>query len=151
MADKLWVTLFPLRCLFQLVNCRLGARSFNRQDSQCGVSKRMVFKMASFVNSKSQAFWYPFILVPVWVSRWQHSKGYQNGWFSRWQILFQISATGRIRFRIVRFQTPSSVSFLAFTELRGENSVSSSQPIICVPNRTHRIFRRTHRVCRKTQ
>ena len=30
--------------------------------------------------------------------------------------------------------------FLALTELRGENSVSSSSPIICVPKRTHRGF-----------
>ena len=28
--------------------------------------------------------------------------------------------------------------------------MSSSQPIICVPKRTHRVFRRTHRVCPKT-
>ena len=61
------------------------------------------------------------------------------------------SETGRIRFRRVRFQTPKSVSFLALTEFREENSVSSSQPIICVPRRTHRVFRRTHRACRKTQ
>ena len=40
---------------------------------------------------------------------------------------------GRIRFQRVRLQTPNSVSFLALTEFRGENSVSSSQPIICVP------------------
>ena len=52
----------------------------------------------------------------------------------------QSSETGRIRFRRVRFQTPSSVSFLALTEFRGENSVSSSQPIICVIKRTHRDF-----------
>ena len=58
---------------------------------------------------------------------------------------------GRIRFRGVRFQTPNSVSFLGLTEFWGANSVSSSQPIICVPKRTHRVFRRTHRVCRKTQ
>ena len=38
------------------------------------------------------------------------------------------------------FKTPSSVSFLALTELWGESSVSSSQPIICVPKRTHRVF-----------
>ena len=63
----------------------------------------------------------------------------------------KISETGRIRFRRVRFQTPNSVSFLALTEFRGENSVSSSRPIICVPERTHRVLRRTHRVCRKTQ
>ena len=61
------------------------------------------------------------------------------------------SETGRIRFRRVRFQTPSSVSFLALTEFRGASSVSSSRPIICVPKRTHRVFRRTHRVCCKTQ
>ena len=53
--------------------------------------------------------------------------------------------------RAMPFQTPSSVSSLALTEFRGENSVSSSQPIICVPRRTHRVFRRTHRVCCKTQ
>ena len=58
--------------------------------------------------------------------------------------------TVRIRFRGVRFQTPNSVSFFGLTEFRGANSVSSSQPIICVPKRTHRVFRRTHRVCRKT-
>ena len=56
------------------------------------------------------------------------------------------SETGRIRFRRVRFQTPNSVSFLGLTEFRGENSVSSSQPIICVQKRTHRVYRRTHRV-----
>ena len=62
-----------------------------------------------------------------------------------------VSETGRIRFRGVRFQTPNSVSFSGLTEFRGANSVSSSQPIICVEKRTHRVFRRTHRVCRKTQ
>ena len=59
--------------------------------------------------------------------------------------------TGRIRFREVRFQTPNSVSFFGLTEFRGASSVSSFQPIICVPKRTHRVFRRTHRVCPKTQ
>ena len=61
------------------------------------------------------------------------------------------SETGRIRSRRARFQIPSSVSLLAFTEFRGENSVSFSQPIICVPKRTHRVHRRTHRVCRRIQ
>ena len=61
------------------------------------------------------------------------------------------SETGRIRFRGVRFQTPNSVSFSGLTEFWGENSVSSSQPIICVPKRTHRVFRGTHRVCCRTQ
>ena len=61
------------------------------------------------------------------------------------------SETGRIRFQRVRFQTPNSVSFLGLTEFRGANSVSSSQPIICVQTRTHRVFPRTHRVCPKTQ
>ena len=51
----------------------------------------------------------------------------------------------------IRFQTPNSVSFSALTEFRGANSVSSFQPIICVPKRTHRVSRRTHRVCRRTQ
>ena len=40
----------------------------------------------------------------------------------------------------VRFQTPSSVSFLGLTECRGANSVGSFRPIICVPKRTHRVF-----------
>ena len=62
-----------------------------------------------------------------------------------------LSGTGGIRFRGARFQTPSSVSFFGLTEFRGANSVSSSQPIICVPKRTHRVSRRTHRVCRRTQ
>ena len=61
-------------------------------------------------------------------------------------ILRQYSETGRIWFRRVRFQTPSSLSFLAPTEFRGESSLSSSQPSICVPKRTHRVFCRTHRV-----
>ena len=46
---------------------------------------------------------------------------------------------------------PSSVSFLALTEFRGESSVSSSQPIAGVPKRAHRVFRRTHQVYCKTQ
>ena len=46
---------------------------------------------------------------------------------------------------------PNSPSFLALTEFQGENSVSSSQRIICVPKRTHRVFRRTHRVSCRTQ
>ena len=33
--------------------------------------------------------------------------------------------------------------FLALTELWAENSVSSSQPVICVQKRTHRVCRRT--------
>ena len=48
--------------------------------------------------------------------------------------------TGRIRFRGVRLQTPNSVSFLGLTEFRGANSVSSSQPIICVPNELTEFF-----------
>ena len=34
----------------------------------------------------------------------------------------------------------------ALTEIRGESSVSSSQPTICATKRTHRVCRRTHRV-----
>ena len=49
------------------------------------------------------------------------------------------------------FQTPNSDSFFGLTDLRGESSVSSFQPIICVPKRTNRVLRRTHRVCRRTQ
>ena len=50
-----------------------------------------------------------------------------------------------------RFQTPSRVSFLPLIEFRGESSVSSSQPLICVPKQAHRVFRRTHRVWCRTQ
>ena len=70
-------------------------------------------------------------------------RGFQRGVF--------VSATGGIRFRGVRFQTPHSVSFLGLTEFWAASSVSSSQPIIYVPKRTHRVFRGTHRVCPATQ
>ena len=40
--------------------------------------------------------------------------------------------------------------FGALTEFRGKSSVSSSQLIIYVPKRSHRVFRRTHRVCCRT-
>ena len=41
------------------------------------------------------------------------------------------------------------MSFSGLTEFRGANSVTSSQPIFSVPKRTHRVWRRTHRVCPK--
>ena len=63
----------------------------------------------------------------------------------------QFSETGRIRFRRVRFQTPNSESFFALTEFRGESSVSSSRPTMCVTKGTHRVFRRAHRVCPRTR
>ena len=59
--------------------------------------------------------------------------------------------TARIRFRRVRFWTPSSVSFLAFSELQGENSVSSSQPIFVCRSELTKFFCRPHRVWRKAQ
>ena len=53
--------------------------------------------------------------------------------------------------RVQFFKTPSPMSFLVLTELWGENSVSSSQPTVCVPKQTHRVFRRTDRVrCRNS-
>ena len=55
------------------------------------------------------------------------------------------SETGRIRVQRALLQTPS----FALTEFWAESSVSASQPIICVPKRTHRVVRRTHQVCRK--
>ena len=39
-----------------------------------------------------------------------------------------------------KIQTPILVSSLALTELHGESSVSSSQPTVCVPKWTHRVF-----------
>ena len=62
------------------------------------------------------------------------------------------SDTGQIRFQRAQFQTPSSVSFLALTEFRGEKAVSSVQlASICVPKRTHRALCRTYQVWRRTQ
>ena len=61
------------------------------------------------------------------------------------------SETGRKPFRRARSQTPNSLSFFALSEFRGENSVSSSRPSICVTKHTHRVFRRTHWVCPKIQ
>ena len=89
------------------------------------------------------------ILEP-WENAPEIPENTQHGHFCYFRGIL-LSETGRIRFRRVRFQTPNSVSFLGLTEFRGANSVSSSRPIICVPKRTHRVFRRTHRVCRKTQ
>ena len=43
-----------------------------------GASKRMGYQNGKFLISENWAFWYPFILVPVWVSLLQHPKGYQN-------------------------------------------------------------------------
>ena len=57
--------------------------------------------------------------------------------------------TGRIRFRTVRFQTPSSASFWALTELWRElNEFLSAYN--CVPKWTHQVFLGTHQVCRRT-
>ena len=95
-----------------------------------------------------------------WVqNRWAQRASWEEGGFgglgaagATLQLLEGLdSETGQIRFRGVRFQTPSSVSFSGLTEFRGANSVSSFQPFICVPKEgTHRVFfRRTHRVCPK--
>ena len=53
---------------------------------------------------------------------------------------YQFWETDWVRFRRSWFQTPSSVNYLVLTEFWRENSVSSSQPIICVPKRTHWVF-----------
>ena len=44
------------------------------------------------------------------------------------------------------FQAPISMSFSPLTEFWGESSARCSQPTICVPMRTHRVWLRTHRV-----
>ena len=64
---------------------------------------------------------------------------------SLWQfpVLHSISETGRIRFQS-RVSKTELGEFLALTEFQGESSVSSSQPIICVSKRTHRVFPGTH-------
>ena len=56
-----------------------------------------------------------------------------------------LSETARVRPRRARLQTPNSVSFFTLTEFRGENSVSSSQPFMCVQKQTRRVFRKPHR------
>ena len=63
----------------------------------------------------------------------------------------QLSETGRIRFRRAQCQTSKSVSFLALTEFQGESSVRSSQPFIASKGELTEVFRRTHRVCCRTQ
>ena len=79
----------------------------------------------------------PFLVVLKNVEVCENMKGF-------WE-------TGRTRFRGARFQTPNSVSFFGLTEFRGANSVSFSQSFICVPKANSQSFRRTHRVCPKTQ
>ena len=81
-------------------------------------------------------------------------KGVHSGW--RW--LVNSSRTLSAETPYIFGDGPNTVSestvsntelseFFGLTEFRGANSVSSFQPIICVPRRTHRVFRRTHRVC----
>ena len=99
-------------------------------------------KILGVLSVKRSLSEWPLVLSPIVGTRTAH--------MSKTKVERK-SETGRIRFRRVRFQTPSSVGFFALTEFWGENSVSSSQPIICVTKRTHRVFRRTHRVCPTTQ
>ena len=33
-----------------------------------------------------KAFWYPFVLVTVWVVSLPAPKGVSNGWISKWQV-----------------------------------------------------------------
>ena len=63
-----------------------------------------------------------------------------NLYLKRSDTMLLFSETGQKRFRRVHFQIPNSVSLFALTEFRGESSVSSSQPIICVTKRTHFFF-----------
>ena len=43
------------------------------------------------------------------------------------------------------------IEFFGPHRVVGRELSEFSQPIICVPKRTHRVFCRTHRICRKTQ
>ena len=77
----------------------------------------------------------------------QRADAHGPRWFKK-----NCSETGRVRFRRARFRTPNSVSFFGPHQVPGGgNSVSSSQPSICVPKRSHRGFPRTHRVCCRSQ
>ena len=51
----------------------------------------------------------------------------------------------------VWFRAPNSVSFLALTKFQGDNSVSSSQPLVSVPKQAHRASCRTQGVWYRTQ
>ena len=50
----------------------------------------------------------------------------------------------------VRLRSQSSVNVLALTEFWAESSLSSCQPIICVPKQTHWVPCRTNQVWRRT-
>ena len=75
------------------------------------------------------------------------SFGLVNGQFLpfRWSFTCQTMAVNaRNRANTTKFKSDVletlvtlMLDFLVLTKLRGENSVSSSQPIICVPKRTH--------------
>ena len=54
-----------------------------------------------------------------------------------WPRLLVLGETDRIQLRRARFQILSSMSLFCAHEFWGESSVSSSQPMICVPKRTH--------------
>ena len=79
---------------------------------------------------------------PLSVNPRHHFETLVNGFLARGfqKTSVRKSEMGRIRFRRVRFQTPNSVSLLALTEFRGENSVSSSQPIIVCKNELTEFF-----------
>ena len=100
-------------------------------------SDRGVWREEALQRPEIQAsFLYPFSYAPL--GEWGCISGELFGLFFRG--LFVANPLPPTPFRNLRL-----------TEFRGESSVSSSQPIICVPKRTHRVFRRTHRGCPKTQ
>ena len=124
-------------------------RSLNASDWRLAIGD---FARLRMWRSRHQ--WREAILFTEWRQGIQWMKALvrsSTGKTIHWRGSGHSSETGRIRFQRVRFQTPNSVSFSGLTEFRGANSVSSSRSIICVPKRTHRVFHRTHRVCRKTQ
>ena len=47
------------------------------------------FHNVKFFEFQILAFWHPFVSVAVWVSLWQHPKGYRNGWVPKWQLFFE--------------------------------------------------------------
>ena len=109
--------------------------------------KRWGFKQIR-VYLRKKAFFLRFLDFPGALRTLR--KRAKKGDFGRFR---QISRKGGQTPLKPPFVTPpfAAAQFLALTELCGENSVSSSQPIICVPKRTHQVFRIPHRVCRKTQ
>ena len=82
---------------------------------------------------------------------WHGFQKFSERLANLWNAQSGTSETGQIRFRRVRFQTPSSVSFFLRSHRVPGRELGEflSAYYFCVPKRTHRACRRTHRVTPK--